>query len=202
MITQVEVTDLELSPSQMLDQILYHLSTDKDRDVRYYVSSFITEACLEGYKKKRAEQEAKELAIKENAIAPPNLPEHLVMMHSPLLSTLEEEEEEEEDVSIQDDEKIYQSTESPMDIVDDYDDIEDMPLTGNMASDYECTKDDEDQVIPFIDLQSNNNSTAMEEDDIMMELASDNHEVTEKAQHVYLSKVPAHVVLSSDITSE
>ncbi|GAA5815755.1 hypothetical protein MFLAVUS_009270 [Mucor flavus] len=201
-ITQVEVTDLELSPSQMLDQILYHLSTDKDRDVRYYVSSFITEACLEGYKKKRAEQEAKELAIKENAIAPPNLPEHLVMMHSPLLSTLEEEEEEEEDVSIQDDEKIYQSTESPMDIVDDYDDIEDMPLTGNMASDYECTKDDEDQVIPFIDLQSNNNSTAMEEDDIMMELASDNHEVTEKAQHVYLSKVPAHVVLSSNITSE
>ncbi|KAI8068870.1 armadillo-type protein [Thamnidium elegans] len=200
-ITQVEVADSELSPSQMLDQILYYLSTDKDRDVRYYVSSFITEACLEGYEKRRAEQEAKELAIKENAMAPPSLPEHLVMMHSPLLSTLEEEEE---DIPIQDDddEKIYHSTESPMDIVDDYDDIEDMPLTGNMASDYECTKDDEDQVIPFIDLQNNNNNTAMEEDDIMMELASDNHEVTEKAQHVYLSKIPAHVVLSSNITSE
>ncbi|KAI9357464.1 armadillo-type protein [Pilaira anomala] len=200
MVTMVE--DQELYPSQMLDQILYHLSTDTDRDVRYYVSTFITPTCLQEYEQKRQVQDREENALKENEFPlppPPHLPEHLVMNHSPSLSNIDEEDE---NISIQEEEeRIYHhSIESPMDIVDDYDDIEDMPL--NMASDYDCNKeDDEDQIIPYIDLQSTNLAMDEDDDEIMMELTLENHEVTEKAQHVYLSKIPAHVVLSSDIPS-
>ncbi|KAI7893280.1 armadillo-type protein [Mucor mucedo] len=211
-------TENDMTPGQVLDDILYLLSTDKDRDVRYYVEEFITPECLLAYQEKKVMQDsiiAKELAIKQSEkIFPPTLPAHLIMIHSPALSNLDDEEEEEYEsdhdihnttelpVVFEEDEEseeIYHSTESPMDIVDDYDDVEDMSLSGNMGTSLyeECIKD-EDQVIPFTDIHTS--STLDEEDDIMMESPSDNHEeVAEKAQHVYLSKIPAHVVLNSSV---
>lgn len=205
----------DVSPGQLLDDIFYLLSTDKDRDVRHYVSEFITPECLLNYQEKKSKQDSL-IAIKlTEKVLPPSLPAHLIMIHSPALSNLDDEDEEEEYESDHDihnttelpvvfeedeeSEEIYHSTESPMDIVDDYDDVEDMSLSVNIGPSLydECIKD-EDQVIPFTDIHSN--STLDEEDDIMMESPSDNHEeVAEKAQHVYLSKIPAHVVLNSNL---
>lgn len=209
----------EVPPGQLLDDILYILSTDKDRDVQGFVSEFITPECLLGYQKRKLEEDSaisKVLVVKENEkVFPPTLPAHLIMIHSPALSNLDDEDEDDDEnkhdihrvadlpVVLEEDEEseeIYHSTESPMDLVDEYDDVEDMSLSNTMEPSLyeECIKD-EDQVIPFTDIHTSN---TLDEDDIMMELTSDNREeVAEKAQHVYLSKIPAHVVLNSNVAS-
>jgi hypothetical protein len=185
---------------------------------------FISPESLQVYQRRKLAEEEKEAAAKEqereepsytSLPPPPTPPAHLFMIHhSPptnhLLNTHDtelpvvlEEEEEDDGVDIDDEEgeEIYNSTESPMDIVDDYDDVEDMSLNDILIDDLPCNDEDEDQVIPYIDIHP---IVEEEEED---EIMTDNHhdgeveeEVTEKAQHVYLSKIPAHhVVVNSSV---
>lgn len=226
----------ELNPEQMLDSILYHLSTDTDEDVRGYIEESIAPDSLQEYRKKREEEkfeEAKALEIAENdnniddlsAVfsalpPPPSLPAHLVLPSDqqiyslnldedianengvmvPTILPVVPEENEEDDCEV-----IYDSTESPMDIVDDYDDVEDMSLSVDQIKSDIYEDANGDQVIPYIDIHNtvdaNQNVDEKHEDETMMDMdlagmedSYEDQEVSEKAKHVYLSKVSAHVI--------
>lgn len=230
-----ETLEDELNPEQMLDSILYHLSTDTDGDVRGYIEESIAPDRLQEYRKRREEEnveEAKALEIAENDNSiddlsavfstlppPPSLPAHLVLPSDQQIYNLNldedvvnedgmgvhtilpvvPEENEEDDCEV-----IYDSTESPMDIVDDYDDVEDMSLSVDQIKSNTYEDANGDQVIPYIDIHDTVDAQSTEEkqeDETMMDMdlagmedSYEDQEVSEKAKHVYLSKVSAHVI--------
>jgi hypothetical protein len=99
-ITLPEDTILEQEPSQLLEDIFYHLSTDTDQDILYFIDPFLTTEQRESYQK-RKEVEDLEIA-KAQPVAElqmdPEIPislDHLTVFFSSL-SNLDEDDEEEE----------------------------------------------------------------------------------------------------------
>ena len=191
-----------LNASETLDNILYHLTIDKDRDVAHYISEFITPERLEEYQKRRvipeiqAVEESKILEqnltrvtpFSPNLSSPPIPPAHLITVKAP--------DHQGENPFYH--EEIYRSTDSPMDIVDEYDDIEDMSLTIDAIDGDIYVDANEDQAIPYKDIHARDKKV---EDELMTENPvssteeEDEEEFTEKAHHVFLSKVPAQIIV-------
>lgn len=213
-----------MKPEQVLDKIFFNLATDSDEDVRYYISDCIPPERLETYQKRKQEQDieiAKELAIADkndnsedeelSALfttlpPPPTLPAHLVTIPS-LDQQIYHDDDKENKTIEEDSEEIYNSTESPMDIVDDYDDVEDMTLSIDQLDGTDIYEDaNGDQVIPYIDNHHPIEQDKSIEDEVMTDMTNNHEEedeevITEKAQHVYLSKIPAHVVVNNNTSN-
>lgn len=207
----------ESTPKQILDDILYHLATDKDRDVRFYISDFISQEELELYQKKKAVEDlqvardiSKELESKALP-PPPTLPAHLIMLppapeyegistvHQ-VLADLEEEDEEEEGVQGQEDgsnvkhEIEHLSADSPMEIVNDDVDIDIDPKHETKETEKQEEEKDVDEIMTDVMDTSGEEDHHLKEHFEDEEEEDDDNATEKKAQHIYLSKTPVHAL--------
>jgi hypothetical protein len=216
----------EPTPAQFLDDILYHLAVDNDRDVRFFISEFIHPDTLEAYQKRKAvealavahtvndQEETGATAITESS-SPPTPPVHTIIVQA----SEEEPTSSTKDLDSHNDKEISEPlAESPMDIVVD-DEIEAKHAMEEEKSPIDQTMHDEKSTVdhamcdeksvvdhtmgdheseaPLKTTKAQDEDVTMLEDDI--DTPNDYQNVPEKAQHVYLSKVPAHVVAEKDI---
>ncbi|KAI8639234.1 armadillo-type protein [Parasitella parasitica] len=125
----------ESSPKQILSDIFYHLATDKDKDVRFYILDLISLEELELYQKKKAVEDlqvAEEPVAKTQSSPPPPPPSaHVIMQPSvieyPGIPTvhqvLADREEQRDQQRLQEHaDEVNQdpSADSPMEIIEDY----------------------------------------------------------------------------------
>lgn len=208
----------ESSPKQILDDIMYRLATDKDRDVRFYISDFILEEELEQYQKKKAvedleiaEDTSKELTSKALP-PPPTPPAHLIMLPpatehqgistvQQVLADLDENEEEQEkqaETHMDGMSNELDSVDSPMEIVNDNFDSESNTFEqeGREEQDQEKKMDVDEMMTDAMDIseeeEHHNQLEEHFEDD--EEEDDDDHATEKKARHIYLSKTPAHAL--------
>ncbi|KAL9549431.1 hypothetical protein MBANPS3_005213 [Mucor bainieri] len=208
----------ESSPKQILDDIIYRLATDKDRDVRFYISYYISEEELEQYQKKKAVEELKiaedtsrELTSKALP-PPPTPPAHLIMLppateyqgistvHQVLADLDEHEEEEKLQAHVDGLSEELNSANSPMEIVnDDFDATSNASGKERDSADEEKRKDTDEIMTDAMDISEEevNHHHHLEEhfeDDEEEEEEEDDHATEKKARHIYLSKTPAHAL--------
>jgi hypothetical protein len=110
---EVSMND-ELNPGQVLDEILYYLSTDSDQDVRYFVEEFVSSDKLDVYQKRR---DVEELEIAQQSKPPPP-PAHSVVPD-------ELKQDVEQVFVLRDEDETMESpvvADSPMDDKDEMDD--------------------------------------------------------------------------------
>ncbi|KAL7327508.1 hypothetical protein PS15p_205927 [Mucor circinelloides] len=200
----------ESSPKQILDGILYHLATDKDGDVRFYISDFISEEELEQYQKRKAvedlqiaEDTSKELTARALP-PPPTPPAHLIMLppateyegistvHQ-VLADLDKDQEEELQTHVDTISKDFHSADSPMEIVNDDFDATSNSLEKDGNQDKEKEKDVDEIMTDAMDISEEDDHQLEEhfEDDDEEE---DDSATEKKARHIYLSKTPAHAL--------
>lgn len=206
----------ESSPKQILDDILYHLATDKDRDVRFYISDFISQEELELYQKKKAVEDlqvaediSKELESKALP-PPPTPPAHLIMLPAAseyegistvhqVLADLYEEDEEEEGVQEQEVENNVKheidhlSANSPMEIVNDDVDIDVDPKHKTKETEKQEEEKDVDEIMTDV-MDTSEEDHHLEEHFEDEEEEDDDNATEKKAQHIYLSKTPVHAL--------
>ncbi|RCH88886.1 Serine/threonine-protein phosphatase 4 regulatory subunit 1 [Rhizopus stolonifer] len=209
------------SPCQMLQDILHYLSTDEDSDVRFYISEFVSEKLVEDLQITSTREndwvqtEATNKKQAEFVSSPPDLPAHLILpsAHSqeysnndPMMTDAEKTIEsvalspkEVFDALSEDYMDETASVESPMEIVED-NDINDTK-EGHSVMLHSKMNDQEVSSFP-------QDSVSIEDHDYDGDLImigeydatcseKESTEVKEKAQHVFLSKITAHVVISS-----
>lgn len=194
----------ESSPKQILDDILYRLATDKDRDARFYISDFVSQEELESYHKKKAVEDlqvaediSQELATKVLPPPPPP-PAHLVKLplateHEDIASPhqvvadLEEQEKENKNHADQ-----LASADSPMDIVNDDD------VATDKAEETEQEKD-VDEIMTDVMCLSEEGDYQLEEHFEDEEDEDDDNATEKKARHIYLSKTPAHALNDTNV---
>ncbi|GAN10190.1 protein phosphatase 4 regulatory subunit 1 [Mucor ambiguus] len=206
----------ESSPKQILDDIIYRLATDKDRDVRFYVSDFISEEELEQYQKKMAVEELKiaddtsrELTSKALP-PPPTPPAHLIMLPPAAeyqgISTVQQvladldEHPEEENLQTHVDvisEEVH-SVNSPMEIVhDDFDAT--ISLEKGKEPDEGKENDVDEIMTDAMDISEEDQHQLEEHFEDDEEEEEDDHATEMKARHIYLSKTPAHALSDTDM---
>ncbi|CAO3606909.1 unnamed protein product [Mucor fragilis] len=207
----------ESSPKQILDDIMYRLATDKDRDVRFYISDFISEEELEQYQKKKAvkdleiaEDTSKELTSKALP-PPPTPPAHLIMLppatehqgistvHQVLADLDENEEEEKQETHMDGTSKELASVDSPMEIVNDDFDSKSGTFKEGKEQDKEKKRDVDEMMTDAMDISEEDHHNQLEEH-FEDEEEDDDHATEKKARHIYLSKTPAHALNDTNMT--
>jgi hypothetical protein len=213
----------EPTPAQFLDDILYNLTVDNDRDVRFFISEFIHPDNLEAYQKRKA-VEGLEVAHNVNNQEETDITATIALPATLTPTSSKGDDNEELAPSIKDldlnnseDEEIGQtSAESPMDIV--IDDMEENSKVGETMEEEKVivvghtmyeenntvvdhTMEDHEPEAPLKTIkaqeETKDEDVTMLEDDT--EMSNEYRNVPEKAQHIYLSKVPVHVVAEKDI---
>lgn len=207
----------ESSPKQILDDIVYHLATDKDGDVRFYISDFISEEELEQYQKRKAvedlqiaEDTSKELTARALP-PPPTPPAHLIMLPpatecegistvQQVLADLDEDQEEKLQAHVDTISEDFHSANSPMEIVNDDFDTTSNPLEKEGNQDKEKEKDVDEIMTDAMDISEEDDHQLEEHfEDEDEEEEEDDSATEKKARHIYLSKTPAHALKDTNM---